>query len=91
MQDASERDLVARLGTDPAAFEEFYRRHVDAVTLFAVRPVGLPDQTADLVAEVFLEVIEPSWRPRSTRPGRRGCCTRRSLGCQRASGSCWRW
>jgi hypothetical protein len=37
MRDASERDLVARLGTDPAAFEEFYRRHVDAVTLFAVR------------------------------------------------------
>ena len=35
MRGASERDLMARLGTDPAAFEEFYRRHVDAVTLFA--------------------------------------------------------
>jgi RNA polymerase sigma factor (sigma-70 family) len=62
MRDASEQDLVARLGTDPAAFEEFYRRHVDAVTLFAVRRVGLPDQAADLVAEVFLEVIESAGR-----------------------------
>jgi RNA polymerase sigma factor (sigma-70 family) len=62
MRDASERDLMARLGTDPAAFEEFYRRHVDAVTLFAVRRVALPDQAADLVAEVFLEVIESAGR-----------------------------
>jgi hypothetical protein len=42
MRDASEQDLVARLGTDPAAFEEFYRRHVDAVTRLAVRRVGQP-------------------------------------------------
>ena len=62
MRDASERGLMARLGTDPAAFEEFYRRHVDAVTLFAVRRVALPDQAADLVAEVFLEVIESAGR-----------------------------
>jgi RNA polymerase sigma factor (sigma-70 family) len=62
MRDASERDLVARLGTDPAAFEEFYRRHVDAVTLFAVRRVTRPDQAADLVAEVFLEVVESAGR-----------------------------
>jgi hypothetical protein len=33
MRDASERDLVARLGTNPAAFEEFYRRHVDRAAL----------------------------------------------------------
>jgi DNA-directed RNA polymerase specialized sigma24 family protein len=50
MRDASERDLVARLGIEPAAFEEFCRRHVDAVTLFAVRRVARPDQAADLVA-----------------------------------------
>ena len=70
MRDASERELVARLGTDPAAFEEFYRRHVDAVTLFAVRRVRLPDQAADLVAEVFLEVVESADRydPRRGEP-----------------------
>jgi DNA-directed RNA polymerase specialized sigma24 family protein len=62
MRDASEQDLVARLGTDPAAFEEFYRRHVDAVTRLAVRRVGQPDQAADLVAEVFLAVIESADR-----------------------------
>jgi RNA polymerase sigma-70 factor (ECF subfamily) len=62
MRDASDQDLVTWLGTDPAAFEEFYRRHVDAVTRLAVRRVGQPDQAADLVAEVFLAVIESADR-----------------------------
>jgi RNA polymerase sigma factor (sigma-70 family) len=70
MPTASDGELVARLRTDPAAFEEFYRRHVDTVTLFAVRRLGLPEQAADLVADVFLEVIESADRydPRRGEP-----------------------
>jgi DNA-directed RNA polymerase specialized sigma24 family protein len=56
--DAPDTELLATLGTDPAAFEEFYRRHVAAVTAFAVRRLDRPEDVADLVASVFLAVIE---------------------------------
>ncbi|WP_062211515.1 RNA polymerase sigma factor [Streptomyces sp. NBRC 109706] len=51
---------------DPELFEEFYRRHVDAVTRFVARRVEDPHTAADLTAEVFLAVIDSghTYRPR---------------------------
>ncbi len=59
---ADDRELLARLDRDPAAFEVFYRRHVDRVTGFAVRRCDGPEEVADLVAAVFLAVIESAHR-----------------------------
>jgi RNA polymerase sigma factor (sigma-70 family) len=49
---------LAGIATDPAAFEAFYRRHVDAMTRFLARRVDDPHTVADLVAEVFLAVLD---------------------------------
>ncbi len=49
---------VRSIGSDPAAFAEFYRAHVDEVTRFVARRVADPHLAADLTAEVFLAVIE---------------------------------
>lgn len=54
--------LLATLGQDPDAFERFYRRHVERVTGFAVRRCGSADEVADLVAAVWLAVIESAER-----------------------------
>ncbi|WP_431916711.1 RNA polymerase sigma factor [Nonomuraea jabiensis] len=47
-----------RLNEDPAAFEAFYRRHVDAVMRFVVRRVSDPHLAADLTADIFLAVLD---------------------------------
>jgi len=49
---------VRSIGTDPAAFTEFYRAHVDEVTRFVTRRVADPQLAADLTADVFLAAIE---------------------------------
>jgi RNA polymerase sigma factor (sigma-70 family) len=49
---------VRSIGSDPAAFTEFYRAHVDEVTRFVTRRVADPQLAADLTADVFLAVIE---------------------------------
>jgi RNA polymerase sigma factor (sigma-70 family) len=49
---------VRSIGTDPAAFAEFYRAHVHEVTRFVTRRVADPQLAADLTADVFLAVIE---------------------------------
>jgi RNA polymerase sigma factor (sigma-70 family) len=54
----AEDEPVRSIGTDPAAFTEFYRAHVDEVTRFVTRRVADPQLAADLTAEVFLAVIE---------------------------------
>jgi RNA polymerase sigma factor (sigma-70 family) len=54
----TDEQLLARAGEDPAAFEEFYRRHVGKVVGFAVRRCSRPGEVPDLVAAVWLEVIE---------------------------------
>ncbi|MEU1184877.1 RNA polymerase sigma factor [Streptomyces sp. NPDC005820] len=48
-----------------AGFEEFYRRHVDAVTRFVARRVDDPHTAADLTAEIFLAVLDSAhtYRP----------------------------
>ncbi|MFI6248586.1 RNA polymerase sigma factor [Streptomyces sp. NPDC051016] len=43
---------------DPAAFEEFYRRHVDGVTRFVARRIADPHLVADLTADVFLAMLD---------------------------------
>ncbi|MEU6754694.1 sigma-70 family RNA polymerase sigma factor [Spirillospora sp. NPDC046719] len=62
---AGSDDGLARVGRDPAAFEEFYRRYVEAVGRFVARRVDDPHTAADLTAEVFLAVIESAhtYRP----------------------------
>ncbi|RKN40382.1 RNA polymerase sigma factor [Streptomyces hoynatensis] len=52
------RSGPAEAAKDPRAFEEFYRRHVDAVTRFLSRRVDDPHTVADLTADVFLAVID---------------------------------
>lgn len=54
-----------KISTDPVAFEAFYRRHVEAVTRFMARRVGDPHTVADLVAEVFMAVLDSAhtYRP----------------------------
>lgn len=54
----AEDEPVRSIGTDPAAFTEFYRTHVDEVTRFVTRRVADPQLAADMTAEVFLAVIE---------------------------------
>jgi RNA polymerase sigma factor (sigma-70 family) len=53
----TDRDLLYRLSADPAAFETFYRRHVDRVIGFTTRRVREPADVADLVSATFLTVL----------------------------------
>jgi RNA polymerase sigma factor (sigma-70 family) len=55
---ARDEPPVRSIGTDPAAFAEFYRAHMDDVTRFVTRRVVDPQLAADLTADVFLAVIE---------------------------------
>jgi RNA polymerase sigma factor (sigma-70 family) len=59
------RRKQAEIATDPVAFEAFYRRHVDAITRFLARRVDDPHTVADLVAEVFVAVLDSAhtYRP----------------------------
>lgn len=60
-------DNITRMGTDPAAFESFYRAHVTAIQRFVARRVGEPHLAADLVAEVFLAAISSAKKYRANR------------------------
>ncbi|WP_433531784.1 RNA polymerase sigma factor [Micromonospora sp. CA-263727] len=51
-------EAFRRIADDPHVFEEFYRRHVEAVQRFIARRVEDPHLAADLTADVFLAVIE---------------------------------
>ena len=62
---------VRSIGTDPAAFTEFYRAHVDEVTKFVARRVADPQLVADVTAEVFVAVIEAAPRYRGSCGGPR--------------------
>ncbi|MEW9552566.1 RNA polymerase sigma factor [Nonomuraea sp. NPDC050783] len=55
------------IATDPDAFEAFYRRHVDGISSFLARRVEDPHTVADLVAEVFVAVLDSA---HTYRPGR---------------------
>lgn len=57
-----DEELVPLAGSDPAAFEELYRRTVGRVTGFAVRRCRTPEDVADLVAATYLAVIDSARR-----------------------------
>jgi len=63
----TDKDLLSRLSTDPAAFETFYWRHLDRVIGFAARRVREPADVADVVAATFVAVLTAA---RSYDPGR---------------------
>src|SRR5262245_43586680 len=62
MSDQPDAVLLSRLRHDQDAFEAFYRRYVGRVTALAVRRLTNPQDVADAVAAVFLEVIESGSR-----------------------------
>jgi RNA polymerase sigma factor (sigma-70 family) len=45
-------------GSDPEAFEAFYREHVEVLQQFIARRVASPEIAADITADVFLAAIE---------------------------------
>jgi DNA-directed RNA polymerase specialized sigma24 family protein len=49
----TDQDLLARLRSDPAAFEELYLRHVGKVVAAVTRRVDDPAEVRDLVAAAF--------------------------------------
>ena len=53
----SDEELLAAIASGPGAFAEFYRRHVSRVTGMGVRRFDNPEDVADFVATVFLEVL----------------------------------
>lgn len=57
-----DRWLVKRLGHDPVALEEFYRRHVRVLTRHLTRSVGDPHDAADLAAATFIAAMESAGR-----------------------------
>ena len=57
MSQPSDEELLAAIATGPGAFPEFYRRHVARVTAMGVRRFDNPEDVADFVATVFLEVL----------------------------------
>lgn len=54
---ATDEQLLVAARSDPAAFEEFYRRHVGTVVRFAARRTSSPAEVLDLVAAVWLQVV----------------------------------
>jgi RNA polymerase sigma factor (sigma-70 family) len=66
----ADEDLVAALRTDPAALEEFYRRHVRGLTRYAARRMRDPSEAADLIAAACQEAGASSggYDPRRGRP-----------------------
>jgi RNA polymerase sigma-70 factor, ECF subfamily len=61
------RGVVGPIGSDPDAFERFYREHVQAVQRFVARRVDDPYLVADLTADVFVAVIESAGSYRRVR------------------------
>lgn len=57
MRERSDEDLLAAIAIGPGALDEFYRRHVGKVMTMGVRRFSNPDDVADFVATVFMEVL----------------------------------
>jgi RNA polymerase sigma factor (sigma-70 family) len=53
----SDEELLAAIAAGPGFLPEFYRRHVAKVTGVGVRRFSTPEDVADFVANVFLEVL----------------------------------
>lgn len=67
-----ERALVERARTDPAAFAQLYRRHVDAVHGFAYRRSGSRDVAEEATSATFEKALRGigsfEWRDAGLRP-----------------------
>ena len=57
MHEHSDEELLAAIAAGPGFLPEFYRRHVAKVTGVGVRRFSAPEDVADFVANVFLEVL----------------------------------
>ena len=66
MHEHSVVELLAAIAAGPGFLPEFYRRHVAKVTGVGVRRFSTPEDVADFVANVFLEVLRSagSYDPR---------------------------
>ena len=66
MHEHSDEELLAAIAAGPGVLPEFYRRHVAKVTGVGVRRFSTPEDVADFVANVFLEVLRSagSYDPR---------------------------
>jgi RNA polymerase sigma factor (sigma-70 family) len=53
----SDEELLAAIAAGPGFLPEFYRRHVAKVTGVGARRFSTPEDVADFVANVFLEVL----------------------------------
>ena len=53
----TDEQLLVAARSDPAAFEEFYRRRVGTVVRFAASRASSPGDVVDLVAAVWLQVV----------------------------------
>jgi RNA polymerase sigma-70 factor (ECF subfamily) len=50
-------ELLSVISSNPAALEQFYRRHVDDVTRFLARRCRTPEDVADAVSATFLAIL----------------------------------
>lgn len=65
MVDRSDAQLLdAAADGDAQAFSVFFRRHVDAITRYALRRCATPDDVSDLVGECFLVALQAAGRYR---------------------------
>src|SRR5262249_18267227 len=64
MRPADVSDELLLAGTDPAAFEEFYTRHVDTLLGFFSRRTRNAELAADLTAETFAAALSARRRCR---------------------------
>jgi len=63
--DRSDAQLLdAAADGDAHAFSIFFRRHVDAITRYALRRCATPDDVSDLVGECFLVALQAAGRYR---------------------------
>jgi RNA polymerase sigma-70 factor (ECF subfamily) len=58
----SDRELLARAGSDPEAFGELFDRHFDSIFGYLLRRTGDWDLSRDLSSEVFLQALRHRWR-----------------------------
>jgi RNA polymerase sigma-70 factor (ECF subfamily) len=58
---------LTEIGSDPEAFERFYRQHIESVQRFVARRVDDPYLAADLTADVFVAAIESAGSYRRSR------------------------
>lgn len=62
MPEPSDEELLLAIAAGPGALPEFYRRHVAKVVGFGARRFADPEDVADFVADVFVEVLAGAHR-----------------------------